>query len=61
MVDYDEYNTYDDYVLHVFKQLIYTIIQDMVQIRGLNSEQHIFLLENIHNRSVFVQTIGLLK
>jgi len=61
MVDYDVYHTDNDYVLHVFKQLIYTIIQDIVQIRGLNSEKHTFLLENIHNRSVFIKTIGLLK
>ena len=61
MVDYDEYNMDNDYVLHVYKQLIYIIIQDIVQIRGLNPEEHTFLLENIHNRSVFVQTIGLLK
>ena len=52
---------HDDNNLIFFKNIIFAIIQDIVQLRKLNSMDHKYLLDNIHNRSIFNQTMSILK
>ena len=56
-IEYDIHNKNRDYIIHVFHQLIHTIIQDIVIIKNIDSNKHSILLENINNRNEFIKNI----